>query len=256
MIANKNADIQLIVLAAGKGTRMESELPKVLIPLHGRPMISHLLEHVTSVGFKKTPVIIVGYEADLVANTLGHGYQFVKQEEQRGTGHAVKCAKSLLEKDGGHVMVLYGDHPFVDAHTINLLAEKHLSENSPLTMTTVSVPDFSEWRGTFHRYGRIVRNGGGRINRIVEYKDASDNELLITEVNPSYFCFDSAWLWKHIDMIGSDNNQNEFYLTDLVGIATKSGVEIADVVIPAHTALGANTKEELATLELLMTAQH
>lgn len=245
--------IQLIILAAGKGVRMESKLPKVLVPLNGKPLIAHLLEHVAKAGFTRKPVLVVGHEAELVKNTLGPAYLYVHQKTQLGTGHAVQTTEEILRSSNAeHLMVLYGDHPLVDSNTIQTIAKEHLTHHRPLTMATVKVDDFKEWRGAFERYGRIIRDAKGSIERIIEYKDATDAERAITEVNPSYFCFEASWLWANLEKLKNENVQHEFYLTDLVGIARNQGEKITGININPITALGANTKAELQTLEKML----
>lgn len=245
--------IQLIILAAGKGARMNSELPKVLLPLAGKPLIAHLLEHVSKIPFARKPIIVVGHAAELVKKTLGSGFQYVYQQAQLGTGHAVKTAREFSKSTEGNIMVLYGDHPFVDAVTIQSIADAHVENGTPLTMATVEVPDFKEWRTAFNRYGRIIRDSEENITGIVEHKDASEMQRAITEVNPSYFCFRSNWLWKNLERLTNENAQHEYYLTDLVGMAEKDGHRITGVSIDPISALGANTKEELAVLEKIIS---
>jgi len=254
MTARKVNDIQLIVLAAGKGTRMNSDLPKVLTPLDGKPLVAHLLAHVGAVGFTHKPVIIVGHRAELVRQALGPEYRYVVQSEQRGTGHAVKCAQPPLEGKVEDIMVLYGDHPLIDAETIRTIGSAHLASHKPLTMATVSVDDFSDWRNGFWHWGRIIRDGAGAIIRNVEFKDANETERAITEVNPSFFCFKAEWLWENLAKLTDHNHQKEYYLPDLIQAARESG-GITDVAISPRTALGANTKEELAVLEAILREQ-
>lgn len=243
--------VQIIILAAGHGKRMQSELPKVLVPLHGKPLVTHVLEQIKSSGITSVPVIVVGQHRELVMKTLGDSYKYAVQEEQLGTGHAVMSAKSMLPLDTKHVMVLYGDHPFISASTIKNLMAKHLNTDSKLTMATVQLPDFLEWRSVFYNnFGRIVRNESGDISKIVEFKDTkTDEERNIKEVNPSYFCFDAEWLWENLKKINTDNAQKEYYLTDLVKIAMQEKIKIQSVSIDPREALGVNSKQELETLE-------
>ena len=231
---------------------MNSDLPKVLLPLKGRSLIQRLLDAVEKSKITKAPLIVVGQGADQVRAALGDKYNYVFQNKQLGTGHAVLSAKEFLKNDGENIMVLYGDHPLVSASTINTIAEAHCNSGSVITMATVLIDDFEDWRAGFNDYGRIIRNGGGRIDRIVEKKDASEEEKLVKEVNPSYFCFKADWLWKSLGEITNDNAQKEYYLTALPHIAKASGEPITTVVIEPHEALGANTPEQLKILEQLM----
>lgn len=244
-------DTQLIILAAGKGTRMESSLPKALTPLAGKPMISRLLDEVAKVPFSRTPIIVVGHEADMVKNTLGKDFRYAHQKEQLGTGHAVFTARAAAG-DAPNIMVLFSDQPFVDAKTLKLLARTHRQSGATLTMATVSIPDFDDWRSAFERYGRIIRDTKGRIKRIVEYADATESERRIKEVNPAYLCCKAEWLWEKLGELRNNNAQKEYYLTRIISTATNEGVPIADVPIKPRAALGANTGKELETLERLL----
>lgn len=243
--------MQIIILAGGKGKRMESDLPKVLIPFKGKPLIEHLRLHVSKSNLTKTPVIVVGHEAELVKKTFGDKYRYVYQDKQLGTGHAVLTAKKLLENEAEDIMVLYGDHPLVDAKTINFIGEAHIKNKNPITMATVRVDDFDDWRRALYTYGRVIRDEKGNITKIIELKDCSDNEKKIKEVNPSYFCFNAKWLWQNLEKLDNKNAQNEFYLTDLVGMAVSQSQMITTVNVDPVVALGANTKGELVTLESL-----
>jgi bifunctional UDP-N-acetylglucosamine pyrophosphorylase / glucosamine-1-phosphate N-acetyltransferase len=244
--------IQTVILAAGHGKRMNSDLPKVLLPLKGIPLIKRLISAVEGSRLTKPPVIVVGQGADQVKAALGDKYNYVFQDKQLGTGHAVLSTKEFLKNDGENIMVLYGDHPLVSAETINTIAEAHYKSGSVLTMATVVIDDFNDWRAAFNDYGRIIRNGGGKIDRIIEKKDATEEEKLVKEVNPSYFCFKANWLWKNLDKITNENSQREYYLTTLPHIAKEGGETITTVVIEPHEALGANTPEQLKLLEQVM----
>jgi len=240
---------RVVVLAAGQGKRMNSDLPKVLLPLGGEPLIKHLLTGVEQSQLTKPAVVVVGYRAELVQQTLGANHHYVLQKEQLGTGHAVLVAESALRGQAEHIMVLYGDHPLVDATTINRLIQAHLEGESVLTMGTIKIPDFEKWRQIFLSYGRIVRDERGEISQIVEYKDATKEQQGITEVNPSYLCFDSEWLWENLKKISNTNAQKEYYLTDLPALARAQGKRIASVEVKPESGLGANTPEQLRSLE-------
>ncbi|OGI65191.1 hypothetical protein A3A95_03940 [Candidatus Nomurabacteria bacterium RIFCSPLOWO2_01_FULL_39_18] len=245
--------IQVVILAAGHGKRMQSELPKVLIPLHGKPLVAHVLDAVRESGICNRPVVIVGQQRELVMQTLGSDYEYIVQEEQLGTGHAVRSTKKILEEKADHVMVLYGDHPFISPETIKKLAEKHLQSDAKITMAIVKLIDFLEWKSIFYtNFGRVVRNSNGEISKIIEFKDTSnDDERKIKEVNPSYFCFESKWLWKNLEKLKTDNVQKEYYLTDLVKIAMQDKEKIESVDIDPQEALGVNSRAELEILEKL-----
>lgn len=241
----------IVILAAGKGKRMQSDKPKVLSLLHGRPLISHLLDHVKESGVTTNPVLVVGVGREEVMKEVGDGYRFAVQVEQLGTGHAVSCAKPFLEHSNTNVLVLYGDMPYISAQTIANLARTHEESGAVLTMGTVPVPDFEEWRAGFYDFSRVVRDADGAIVRTVEKKDATEEELTIKEVNPAYFCFNSAWLWEHLRGLSNRNAQGEYYLTDLVGIAVAEGQKIASVPLDPKEAIGVNTREHLDLLHTL-----
>src|SRR3989344_8205629 len=240
---------QVVILAAGHGKRMQSELPKVLIPLHGKPLVAYVLESVKKSGICDKPVVVVGQKRELVMKTLGSDYEYIIQEEQLGTGHAVSLTKNYLKGVAEHIMVLYGDHPFISAQTIKKINEKHLESGKKITMATVKLPNFRDWRINFVNFSRIIRDANGKIIKDIQFKDASDKEIKVTEVNPCYFCFDAPWLWKNLESLKNDNAQKEYYLTDLIKIATTEGIEIESMEIEPYEALGANTRAELEILE-------
>ena len=242
---------EIIILAAGHGKRMQSDTPKVLSLLRGRPLIRHLLDAVEASGVSNSPVIVVGQKRELVMGALGSAYRYAPQEEQLGTGHAVLSAESRVDPQAGSVIVLYGDMPYVSADTIRALAETREVTGVTLVMATVRVPDFDGWRAGFHDFSRVLRNPDGTIARTVEKKDATDKDLLGTELNPCYFCFDAAWLWPHLRALKNSNAQTEYYLTDLIGMAVREGVKIESVSIDPKEALGVNTREHLELLEAL-----
>ncbi|MEI8174764.1 MAG: NTP transferase domain-containing protein [bacterium] len=242
--------IKVIILAAGHGKRMKSELPKVLVPLHGKPLITYVLDSIKKSGICDRPTIVVGQQRELVMKTLGNGYEYAIQDQQLGTGHAVMSAKKTLENKADQVMVLYGDHPFINSLTIKKLIEKHLESKAVITMAIVSLPDFKDWREIFYsNFSRIIRDKSGNIINLIEFRDTNDEEKKITEVNPSYFCFEAKWLWENLKTLKTDNSQKEYYLTDLVKIAIKENAKIESINIDPYEALGANSKEELEVLE-------
>ena len=241
----------IIILAAGHGKRMQSETPKVLSLLRGVPLIRHVVESVAASGVAAQPVVVVGQKRELVIAELGPAYRYAVQGEQLGTGHAVLSAEGAVDADAVRVVVLYGDMPYVSAGTIAALAAKQEATGAPLVMATVQVSDFDVWRAGFYDFSRVIRAEDGSIARTVERKDATPEELLVTEVNPCYFCFDAAWLWPRLRELKNTNAQHEYYLTDLIGLAVREGVRIESVGIDPREALGVNTREHLELLETL-----
>ncbi len=237
---------RIIVLAAGKGVRMNSEIPKVLIPLAGKPLLGHLTDAIRRSGIDPHPVIVVGENQPLIEAALGRdAYQFIRQDAPLGTGHAVVAAEPYLTPDTDALIVLYGDHPFVDAETIKNLRALHKEKNCAITMMTVAIEDFENWRAPFYDFGRVVRDEKGEIKKIVEVKDATPEEREIKELNPSFFCFRASWLWPHLKLLTNNNAKGEYYLTDLVRIAIDRGECIASININPLQAIGINTPEHL-----------
>lgn len=238
---------QIIILAAGHGKRMQSELPKALTPLHGKPFIAHVLDAVKESGACDKPIIIIGQKGDQVRDTLGTSYSYAVQDKQLGTGHAVMIAENIA-KNADLVVVLYADHPLVSAQTIKNIVNTHIKDNAILTMATATVPDFLDWRSAFVAFGRFIRDENNNISKIVEMKDATEEEKEIKEVNPAYMCFDATWLWSHLHTLKNENAQEEYYLTDLVGMAFNENQKITTISIDPREALGVNTKEQLETI--------
>ena len=242
--------IKIIILAAGKGKRMEDDLPKVLVLIKGKPMIGHLLDSIIESGIDKNAIVVVSPEnKELIKNSLKkYNCQYAIQDEQLGTGHAIACAKDIVKEDIESVVVFYGDHPFVTPETIKKLKDV---QRGPITMMTIKVEDFNDWRKNFNNYGRMIREKG-EIKEIKEFKDANAKEKEIKELNSGLYCFDSRWLWENIKKLESNNAQKEYYLTDLIKIATSQGKEINSIQIDPKEAFGVNSKEELEVAEGLM----
>jgi len=244
--------VQIVILAAGHGKRMNNgDLPKVLVSFKGQPMIKNLLKAIKESGVCEKPAIVVGQGADQVKDVLGPDYIYIFQKEQLGTGHALACTKDVLQGKSENIMVLYGDHPLVSSDMIKSLANNHLVSGKVITMATVKTPDFNDWHQGFFQFGRLVRDESKKVCQIIEVKDASESQKQITEVNPGYYCFKASWLWDNLDKLKDNNAQHEYYLTDLISIACKSGQEINTVKIKPREALGVNTKEQLDLLENL-----
>ncbi|MEX0934957.1 MAG: NTP transferase domain-containing protein [Candidatus Paceibacterota bacterium] len=243
--------IDIIILAAGKGTRMKSDIPKVLSDLNGRPMISYLLDTISQLSLPREPIIVVGYKKEMVKDALGSSYRYVHQKEQLGTGHAVMSALPALSEETSHVIVLYGDMPFVSSSTLSTLIDTHKSSEAPLTMATTDPGDFNGWKAGFNNYGRIIRGEEGEITGICEYRDASEDIRSNTEVNPSYFCIDREWLSDALHNLKNTNASGEYYLTDLAHMASQERGMIPSITIDPIEALGANTKEQFKILKTI-----
>lgn len=241
--------VKIIILAGGKGTRMNHDFPKVLVNLKGKPMIKHLLESVKKSEICPKPCIVVGYGKELVMQELGNEYDYAIQEQQLGTGHAVLCAEEYV-KDSESVLVLYGDNPYMTSETMKRLVSEHLKFKNKITMATVELPDFKDWREFFYKnFSRIIRDANGKILKSVEFKDATEKERSILEVNPCYFCFDTKWLFEKLKTLKNNNTQKEYYLTDLVKIAEDEKENLESIKIDPKEALAVNSQEELEILE-------
>lgn len=239
---------QIIILAAGKGTRMGSDLPKVLVPLNGKPMIHYLMESVMAANPEFRPIVVVSPDNQEIISQALSNYQvnYAIQQQQLGTGHAVACAREFVDARAKNILVLYGDHPFLKTGSIKSFLE--LSPTALTIMPTV-LPDFSGWHHNFFGWGRIVRNEVGEVEAIVELKDASEEEKLITEVNPGFMCFNKDWLFSNIDKLKDDNKAHEFYLTDMVKIAFNEQFKVHTIIIEPHEAMGINSPDELKIAE-------
>lgn len=244
-----NCTNKIVILAAGKGTRMNSELPKVLVPVDGRPMIEHLLNSIVMSGVDERPLVVVSPEnQELVKHAL-HSYKidYVVQEEQLGTGHAVMCALRQISPACKKVLVFNGDHPFVKVGTI----VKLIGTESEITMLTTKVDDFDGWQKLFSHWGRIVGDEG-QIKRIVEFKDATEQEKALKVVNPAMYAFDYLWLKENIKKLEANNAQKEIYLTDLIGLAFTQELNIVGVPVEPKEVIGINSREELEIAEGLL----
>jgi bifunctional UDP-N-acetylglucosamine pyrophosphorylase/glucosamine-1-phosphate N-acetyltransferase/UDP-N-acetylglucosamine pyrophosphorylase len=239
-----------VVLAAGMGTRMKSDLPKVLCQVCGRPMVKFVLAALRKAGVERM-VVVVGYRAADVRQALADepGLEFVEQTERLGTGHAVKMARAQIDAHRGPVVVLAGDSPLVQAASLQGLLQE-FEEKSPACLL-----------GTLHKanpagLGRIVRDANQNFAGIVEEKDATDAQRQITEVNMSTYVFDSQELAHALDLLKNDNRQQEYYLTDCPGILQREGKPVLALpILQPCEALSINTPEELAIVEQEMKKQ-
>lgn len=247
-----SSKVKILILAGGKGNRMRSDTPKALLKVHGEPIIKRLISSVKASGADNRPSIVVGYGKEVVMKEVGDGYDFIVQNEQLGTGHAVMVAQGALENKAENIVVLYSDHPLVSPETIRKLVDKHIASGAKITLATVKLGDFADWRKIFYtNFSRIIRDDDGNIIKDVQFKDASEEEKKITEVNPCYFCFEARFLWTKLKTLSNNNAQKEYYLTDLIRLAIDEGEKIESININGEEALGVNSREELEILEKL-----
>ena len=241
---------KIVVLAAGKGSRMKCDLPKVLIPLKGKPIIQYLVEPILKSGVDDKPIIVVSPDNhDIIKSALKQcSCQYVLQHKLLGTGHALACAVKVIPDKVDYVVSFYGDHPFLTPETIKRIANVN---SHRITMMTVRVDDFNDWRQGFYHWGRIIRNNN-KIKEIIEYKDACQKVREMKEVNPGFYRFQLNWLKENINKLSNENAQGEYYLTDLIKMGANQNYEIGSMRIDARDAIGINTQEELKRAEKML----
>lgn len=236
-----------IVLAAGKGTRMKSDLPKVLCKANGRPLVDYVLDALRTAGVAKM-VVVVGYEADMVKEALGgdDSIEFALQSEQLGTGHAVMMCKEQIANHNGPVVVVAGDSPMMQASSIKALLDD-FAATKPACILGTLIHENPEG------LGRIVRDADGNFTGIVEHKDATEEQRKINEVNMSTYVFDCQKMLGALDGLTSENSQNEYYITDVPGIMLSGDEDVRALpVLKPIEALSVNTVEHLADVEKAM----
>ncbi|MCD1276753.1 bifunctional UDP-N-acetylglucosamine diphosphorylase/glucosamine-1-phosphate N-acetyltransferase GlmU [Streptococcus sinensis] len=234
-----------VILAAGKGTRMKSDLPKVLHKVAGISMLEHVFRSVSAIEPEKT-VTVIGHKAELVEQVLAGQTEFVRQTEQLGTGHAVMMAEPVLENLAGQTLVIAGDTPLITGESLKNLIDFHINHKNVATILT------AEADNPFG-YGRIIRNQHGEVVKIVEQKDASDFEQQIKEINTGTYVFDNARLFEALKNINTNNAQGEYYITDVIGIFRENGEKVGAYTLKDFDeSLGVNDRVALATAECVM----
>ena len=242
---------QTIILAAGQGKRMGGgDTPKVLVMLNQKPLILYLLHELEKTALLAKPVVVVGFMAEKVRGILGEDYLYAYQQKQLGTAHAVLAAKNQVKAE--NVLVLYGDMPFIKAESLARLEKLHRDTHSKISMFTAKPENFESPFSSLNHYGRIIRDREGKIEKIVEFKDASESQREQTEVNPGIYMFNSAWLWENLRKIQNHNAQGEYYLTDIAELAIKEGLKIESLAIDPKEVLGVNNSEDLKVAESVL----
>jgi len=243
--------IQPIILAAGKGTRMGSDLPKTLFPISGKPMLAYILEALSVAGNCLPPLIVVGHKGDQIKAFVQNQLKTIEQIDLSGTGTAAKIALTEVPKEVSKVFIIYGDHPFINASSIKMIEEVHDKTEATITLGTVTVPDFSDWRQVFISFGRVLRNVKGEVQEIREYKNANETEQSVREVNPGFYCVNRAWLEATLSQIERDSVSGEYYLTDIIALALDEGKKVETISLKPEEALGINSQADVALAESL-----
>ncbi len=239
-------DFVTVIMAAGKGTRMKSDLPKVLHTINGRPLIHYVIDLANQAHSSKI-ILIIGHKKELVEETCRDmGVEFVVQNPQLGTGHAVQMTEPLLKDYDGNVLVLSGDVPLLTVQTVNMLVESHRKDGAVATLLTSELDDPSG-------YGRIIRDDRDFVRKIVEDKDASPAEAGVHEINVGIYIFQSAPLFAALKQVKNDNAQGEYYLPDVISIFISEGKKVKAVKTPNFDETrGINTVEQLKTAETIL----
>jgi len=240
-------EVSAVILAAGKGTRMKSDIPKVLHEINGKPMISYVLK-VAGKLMCNPIAVIVGYQEEKIRDYLtGKKVIFVSQKEQLGTGHAVLQSENALKQSENDVLILYGDMPLLSVQTLKEFIDDHMVSGSMLSILTTKAKDPTG-------YGRIVRDEDLKILKIVEEKDASDEEKTIAEINSGIYCVNKNFLFSTLRRLKPENKQGEYYLTDIVARAVGKGIEVNSFYAgDEREVIGVNTVDDLKKVEEIMS---
>ena len=240
------SSLKAVILAAGKGTRMKSDLPKVVHTIDGKCLVDYVIEAAKGAGAEEI-CLVVGYKHEIVKKRIAHKEEvsFVLQEEQLGTGHAVKCAREFLG-DNGETLILFGDTPLITAETLRRLADYHRSQKNTVTVLSAKIDDPTG-------YGRIIRDEKGVFVKSVEHKDASEKELGSHEINSGMYLFDTKELCEALGQIRPNNAQGEYYLPDTLEIIKEKGLKVDAFALESPEDIeGVNDKEQLAAAEKII----
>ncbi len=243
-------DVKVVILAAGLGTRMKSKKAKVLHEAGGDTLLNHVIRAAMRVAPPERIVAVIGYQAQQVRESVKiPGVRFAEQREQKGTGHAVLCARDEIDSRPGRLVILNGDGPLLTGTTVETLVEQQGRGGFGGTLITTEVADPTG-------YGRIVRDANGMIAAVVEQKAAGSEQIKIREINPGAYCFDAELFWQHVGEISPNNAANEYYLTDMVEILTRHGHDVAPLLVEDEKELlGINTRAELAVADKILRAR-
>ena len=237
-------DVSVVILAAGLGTRMRSRKAKVLHSAGGRTLVEHAVHTALQLAPAQRTFVVVGHQAEQVrAQVSAAGINFIHQQEQKGTGHAILCGREELLNLGGLLIVYYGDCPLILPGTLEQLVSHQRQHQGGCTMLTTKLTDPTG-------YGRVIRTETGEVECIVEQKSANREQLAVKEINAGVYCFDARWFWDHIEKMGCDNAAGEYYLTDMIAILIREGHPVhALKVKDSAELLGINNRVELALVD-------
>ncbi len=239
----------MVILAAGKGKRMGAPIPKPLVEVAGKPMIVHLLEHIKKSKLDPKPIVVVAPDNhDLFKEVLGDTVEYVVQLEPKGTGDALRFAEQAC-KEARHVIVLYGDHPFIGPSALKNVVKLLDKHEAALAMLIAEVPNFEGQYAVFTKWGRIIRDTKGQVKGICEAKDCSTEQLQIRDVNPGIYAFPTDWAFARLKELKNENASGEYYLVDLIAMAMDEGKPILTATVNPLDVVGVNTPEELKIAE-------
>lgn len=238
-------NLRAVILAAGKGTRMKSDLPKVVHTIEGKCMVDYAIEAAKGAGAEEI-CLVLGYKHEVVRESIANkDTAYVLQEEQLGTGHAVKCAKDFLSEEG-QTLILFGDTPLITAETLNRLKDYHMKNKNAVTVLSAMIEDPTG-------YGRIIRDADGNFLKSVEHKDANEAELKSHEINSGMYIFETKELKDALDKIQPNNAQGEYYLPDALTIIKEKGLAVdAFALDDPEDITGVNDQEQLASATVVI----
>lgn len=238
-------NLKAVILAAGKGTRMKSDLPKVAHTIEGKCLVDYAVEAAKGAGAEEI-CLVLGYKHEMVRELIANkDVKYVLQEEQLGTGHAVKCAKDFLDEDG-QTMILFGDTPLITAETLHRLKDYHMKKGNAVTVLSAMIEDPTG-------YGRIIRDADGNFVKSVEHKDANEAELKSHEINSGMYIFDTKELKDALEKIQPNNVQGEYYLPDTLTIIKEKGLAVdAFALEDPEDITGVNDQEQLASAAVVI----
>lgn len=245
MSSSAKRPVASVILAAGKGTRMKSELPKVLHPLMGKPLVAYVIDACKEANAEKN-IVVIGHQAELVKKQLGSGPEYVEQMQQLGTGHALMIAAENLKKFKGDLLVLAGDTPFLTGEILKKLIKRHQKTDAAASLLTAYIdPPLA--------YGRIIRDDKGQIRKIVEARDATPEELAVIEINTSHYCFKAEKVLPLLSQLTTANDQGEYYLTDIIHLLVGKKERIESILAKdPNVVIGINNRKHLGEAHQLL----